>query len=415
MARNLRPDPGPGLVILSTSPAAPYADGRLGLSRKFLDGVRAYQQHWPGRVTVLLEPAERPTGDLDHVRVWPAELGFTTLVAPFSPGLLHGVLDQQPPEAVVLGMLASRHVELEQRLRSAGVTRTPWVLFAEHNLATRWRIAALSTANPLLRLRRLAGVLRRERRLVQAAGRVAGLQCNGTPAFAQYGPANDNSLLYFDGRLTAGLLPTPAAVQARVERNARAGRLRLVFSGRLATIKGADHLVEAALELRRLGVPFELAICGDGELRPAIEQRLRQHELTACVQVRGTLDFETELVPLVRDWADLFVCPHRQGDPSCTYLETLGCGVPIVGYANEAFVGVVRHSQAGWLVPLDQPRRLGETIAALAADRAALGAASAQALAFGAQHRFERTFEARTRHLLATAGQQVASVRPVHA
>jgi len=415
MAHSANPEAGPGLVILSTSAATPYADGQLGLSRKFLEGVRAYGRHWPGRVTVLVEPTVRPTGDLDHVRVWPSELGFGTLVAPFSPALLRGVLQQQPHAAVVLGMLSSRHAELERHVRSAGATRVPWVLFAEQNLATRWRIAALSTRNPMLRLRRLAGVLRRERRLVQAAGRVAGLQCNGTPAFAQYGPANDNCLLYFDGRLTTALLPTPEAVQARVERNGRAGHLRLVFSGRLDRIKGADHLVDVALELRRLGIPFELAICGDGELRPAIEQRLRQHGLMACVQVRGTLDFETELVPLVRDWADLFVCPHRQGDPSCTYLETLGCGVPIVGYANEAFAGVVRHSRAGWLVPLDQPRRLAEAIVEVAADRAALAAASTRALTFGAQHRFEPTFETRARHLLATAGQQVAAGRPVHA
>jgi glycosyltransferase involved in cell wall biosynthesis len=117
------------------------------------------------------------------------------------------------------------------------------------------------------------------------------------------------------------------------------------------------------------------------------------------------MDFETELVPFVKEWADVFVCPHRQGDPSCTYLETLGCGVPIVGYANEAFAGLVQHSQAGWLVPLDQPRRLASTIAELAADRAAIAAASARALDFGRRHRFETTFAARTQHLLASAEQ----------
>jgi colanic acid/amylovoran biosynthesis glycosyltransferase len=28
----------------------------------------------------------------------------------------------------------------------------------------------------------------------------------------------------------------------------------------------------------------------------------------------------------------------------------MSCGVPIVGYANEAFMGIVEQSKAGWLV-----------------------------------------------------------------
>jgi colanic acid/amylovoran biosynthesis glycosyltransferase len=31
---------------------------------------------------------------------------------------------------------------------------------------------------------------------------------------------------------------------------------------------------------------------------------------------------------------DVFVCCHIQIDPPCTYLESYGAGLPIVGYAN---------------------------------------------------------------------------------
>lgn len=38
---------------------------------------------------------------------------------------------------------------------------------------------------------------------------------------------------------------------------------------------------------------------------------------------------------------------HRQGDPSCTYLETYACGMPIVGYNNQAHQGILASNNAG--------------------------------------------------------------------
>ncbi len=181
------------------------------------------------------------------------------------------------------------------------------------------------------------------------------------------------------------------------------GPLRLLYSGRLAPMKGADHLVRVASKLRSLHVPFELTICGDGPLEPQIRADITRLRLEDCVKLTGVIDFETELTPLTKHQADLFVCCHRQGDPSCTYVDVMSCGVAFVGYDNEALQGIVRHSAAGWMVPMDRTDRLAEKIAELSANCAEIVNAARKSLEFARKHSFEQTFRRRIEHLKACA------------
>jgi glycosyltransferase involved in cell wall biosynthesis len=179
--------------------------------------------------------------------------------------------------------------------------------------------------------------------------------------------------------------------------------LRLLFSGRLVAMKGGDHLIRVASELQRLGTAFEMTICGGGCQEPQMKAEVARLGLGDRVKFAGVLDFKTDLTPMVKRRADLFVCCHRSGDPSCTYLETMACGVPIVGYENEAFKGLVRESGAGWATEMDRPVRLASKIAELAANRRAIVDASRQALAFARLWTFEETFKARIEHLKSCA------------
>jgi glycosyltransferase involved in cell wall biosynthesis len=154
-----------------------------------------------------------------------------------------------------------------------------------------------------------------------------------------------------------------------------------------------------AAHLKRLGVPFTMTICGDGEYLPRLRADISRKGVADRVTLKGVLDFKTELVPFVTNETDLFVCCHRQGDPSCTYLETMACGVPIAGYGNEAWGGLARIGGTGWVASVGDPIELAERIAALQRDRAALEQASRRALAFAREHSFEKTFRRRIEHL----------------
>jgi len=206
-------------------------------------------------------------------------------------------------------------------------------------------------------------------------------------------------LLYFDNRVSIAEMATDEQL-ARVNAVRRKGeRLRLAFSGRLHTIKGVGELVEVAAALRRRGADFQLEIFGSGPEESALRRDIERHGLSRYVRLCGVLDFHSQLLPHMRDRVDLFVCCHLQGDPSCTYLETAAAGVPIAGYANEAFAGLLRQAPIGWSVPLRRADELAALIARLDRTRGEIAQYAEQALRFARQHSFELTFERRIQHL----------------
>jgi colanic acid/amylovoran biosynthesis glycosyltransferase len=154
-----------------------------------------------------------------------------------------------------------------------------------------------------------------------------------------------------------------------------------------------------ALYGRHIGVQFHMTICGGGTLAKSIRANILRRDLSNYVACPCVLEYKSELVPLARQKMDLFVCCHRTGDPSCTYLETMACKVPIIAYANEASEGVVRESGTGFITPMSQPDRMAAEIAGLNSDRQALVEAARKSLEFAQKHTFERTFRARIDHL----------------
>ena len=148
-----------------------------------------------------------------------------------------------------------------------------------------------------------------------------------------------------------------------------------------------------------MGVPFSLNIYGDGSLRAAMTAAVNAEGLGDVVRFAGAVPFDSELIPRLKQDVDLFSCCHQQADPSCTYLETLSCGVPIVGCGNKAFLGVVVLGNAMMATPMSRPRAAAIAIERLHHDRPWLARMAARAAAIGKAHAFEATFMARIENL----------------
>jgi glycosyltransferase involved in cell wall biosynthesis len=236
------------------------------------------------------------------------------------------------------------------------------------------------------------------RRILRTA---AGLQCSGTPTYEQYTTRNENTLLFFDNRVPVDEVISPEALETKLAALVTGDRpLRLVFGGRLVPMKGVLELPEIATRLAQAGVAFSFEIVGSGPLEAQLAQEIARRGLGRRMHLRGALDFRTGWIPHLREHADLFVCCHTQGDPSSTYPEVMSCGVPIAGYANDAFRGIVEHSDAGWTVPLRDRAALAGILARLAGERREIAAIARRAREFALQHAFERTFARRTAHLV---------------
>lgn len=388
------------LTIIQPLPAKLLPNNQVLLTRKLLEAVVQLRSFWSGSVTVFMEEKDEGNDNIDQKVFNLNELPFKLELLPFhtiTPAKL-----QEHQTSLVLAALEYRQNHISKVCQSAGI---PCVYVSEYTLKTRQQIVAVNTPNPLLRLRRNFWEQNQELKQQKAIRIAEGLQCNGTPTYEVYRAINRDPMLFFDTRITEDMLATHEDIERRTHNRSQDMPLRLLFSGRLIKMKGADHLLEVARELKRLGIQFELYISGSGVLEEIMQRTIAEHQLGDSVKMMGVPDFKTEFFPFVKANIDLFVCCHRQGDPSCTYVETMSCGVPIIGYDNEAFLGIVEQSKTGWVVEMDRPKLMAKKIAELSCDRANLREMSLNSLTFARKHTFEKTFAARVEHLKRIAGE----------
>lgn len=381
------------LTIVQALPAKKLPNDMVLLTRKLVEATVKFGEHWPGSITVIMEETDEDSREIDPQEFKISDLPFKLEIGSFdkiNPAKL------RKQTSLVLATLGYRQNHISQVCKEANV---PCIYISEYTLKTRKQIVAVEEAQPIKRLWRTRWEERQERKQLSAIALTDGLQCNGTPTYNVYKKLCPDTLLFFDTRITEDMLVTPAELEKRTQSLMDNEPLRLVFSGRLNKMKGADHLLEVAQELKLLKIPFELSISGRGDLEKTMHQRIASEGLSDCVKMLGVPDFKTKFFPLVKTSIDLFICCHRQGDPSCTYIETMSCGVPIVGYANEAFEGIVGQSKAGWLVAMNQPKLLAQKIAELNLQRGEIKAMSNKAIDFARKHTFENTYDARISHM----------------
>ena len=115
---------------------------------------------------------------------------------------------------------------------------------------------------------------------------------------------------------------------------------RICFIGRLVEQKNLFALLEA---LR--GLEAELVVVGDGHLRASLEAEAER--LGLAVDFRGNLPHER--LPDVLADCGLFVLPsHYEGHPK-VLLESMACGLPVLGAENAGIREVIRHRDNGLL------------------------------------------------------------------
>ncbi len=383
-------DNKPHLIVIPPQPVVVNKDDdTYYTTEKFLVGMQEYASLWPGKVTVLMYPAHVHSSNLDETEINPEKLGFNLQVIDFDTDSL---TEEIKKASIVLATIDYRIHSISRICRELDKNI---VLISENSLRTRLQIIDSSIGKPVMRVKVSIWEFFEELRNKATVKKASGVQCNGLPTYESYKKLNSNSLLFFDSRVRENM----QTGVAQILNKKRSGKLKLVFSGRLTAIKGVIDLLEVAEILNRRGVDFSLKICGDGDLTSSMRQIIEDKNLKDKVEMEGNLDFTTELIPLVSNDCDAFVCCHPQGDPSCTYLETMSCGVPIVGYDNEAFKGVVDLSGAGWYSPIHNPVKLAGVIERLANNREEIIEHSIRSIEFASQHSFEKTFLKRNEHI----------------
>ena len=367
----------------------------LIFDRKFYDGLIFIIEHWPGIISCIFSIADSGYPEFGTVKKHRNELSFHCITLKQKEIIS---IDHIREASVVLASGDTYNQFHLSKLCNKNNIKCLYVI--EYIPETRYQIVKLNTNNLIVRLRRYFYIWQNEQQRIKAFFHSNGIQSNGTPAYQQYKQVKNN-LLYFDTRVGIADSISESDLSSRLEYLLLDNPLRLAFSGRLIKMKGADHLIKLAAILKCHGINFSFAIYGTGELQQEMISLIDKHTLYNHVSMKGSLDFYQELLPDLKKNVDLFVCLHRQSDPSCTYLETLSCGIPIVGYRNKAFDGLLQLSDIGWGTKMDDINEIAKIIIYLDKNRIEISKKSKNSILFARPNNFEATFTKRINQLLA--------------
>lgn len=358
----------------------------LTVDRKFHTGMLGFAEKIEAPLVTMHPRATDHAPIMDPVTVNLRDLPYGIRAASFGP-------DWQPtPE----GIEQLRREVARARLvyaygdgmgvppiaRECGV---PYILMLEYDLMTEIAATATQVKNPLRRLVRAVRTAWHYRTVTLPAMRGAhSLHCNGFPMFDVAEGERLDALMYLDSRMSLDMMMTKELLYERLA--SRAGQpLRLLYSGRYEPLKGTLDVVRVGLECIARGIEIDMHCYGQGSL--AIEMRRLADQSDCRIVIHDAVPYP-RLVEIARTF-DLFVCCHIQNDPSCTYLESFGAGLPIVGYANRMWQRLRDASDAGFSSPIGRPKLVAETIGRFR-DHSLLMNKSVQALEYAHGHSHER-------------------------
>ncbi|MHB8596413.1 MAG: glycosyltransferase [Ktedonobacteraceae bacterium] len=138
---------------------------------------------------------------------------------------------------------------------------------------------------------------------------------------------------------------------------------------RLVEKKGLSYLLDACQILKGQGYTFTCRIVGDGELRPLLEQRIRELSLSDCVELWGSEQHERVIEMYQQATLSVLPCVisengDRDGIPN-VLVESLFMGVPIVSTPISGIPELISSGLNGLLVPSRDSKALAIAMARL--------------------------------------------------
>jgi len=135
-------------------------------------------------------------------------------------------------------------------------------------------------------------------------------------------------------------------------------------AGRLAPMKGFEHLLRAADRLQAAGTDCTLSIAGTGGLRAELEALAGTLGLDGRVQFAG----QVADMPAFYRGLDVFVLPSFSEGLPLVVLEAMAAGLPVVATTVGGTPEAMRDGVDGLLVPPGDADALAGAIGRLAAD-----------------------------------------------
>jgi colanic acid/amylovoran biosynthesis glycosyltransferase len=155
-------------------------------------------------------------------------------------------------------------------------------------------------------------------------------------------------------------------LQAEVRQPPKDGQWRLVQACRLIQKKGILTTLKALAEVKKKHPLVRYVLCGEGPLKPKIEESVHKLGLEDNVEMPGWLD-QQQLLEQYRT-AQMFLHPSQktseedqEGIPN-SMLEAMATGLPVVATTHGGIPEAVHSGEDGLLVPEKDPEELAKAI-----------------------------------------------------
>jgi glycosyltransferase involved in cell wall biosynthesis len=152
--------------------------------------------------------------------------------------------------------------------------------------------------------------------------------------------------------------------RVREELGLKDADIAVLHVGRFHLQKGQDLLVDGFAKASRQIPGLKLILVGQGNLRAAVEERVRAAGLSDVVHFTGPLETVTPYYRL----ADIFVFPSRYEAFGIALLEAMAAGLPVVAFRAGGICELATADSA-MLVPVGDTDALAAGIVSLAKDR----------------------------------------------
>ncbi|MDZ4859411.1 MAG: glycosyltransferase [Candidatus Hydrogenedentes bacterium] len=166
---------------------------------------------------------------------------------------------------------------------------------------------------------------------------------------------------------------SPEALEAKARDAESASEVRVCYAGRATAVKGPLDWVRAVAHARTMGANLRATWIGDGPMLEDMRQLAGRLALGEYFDAPGFVSDRAVVLDVLRG-SHIMPFAHLTPESPRCLLEALLSGTPIVGYDNAYAKDLVDGHGGGRFVPLENWKALGEELAKLVADRAALAA-----------------------------------------
>lgn len=137
----------------------------------------------------------------------------------------------------------------------------------------------------------------------------------------------------------------------------------LLCVGRLCEQKGQLLLIDAVAQLKRRGMDVHLVLAGDGELRPAIEEKIVALGLKDVIEITGWLS-GAQVKERMLQCRALVLPSFAEGLP-VVLMEAFALSRPVVSTYVAGIPELVQDQVNGWLIPAGSLEKLVDALVAV--------------------------------------------------